>query len=86
MIWILLSVLYVALGYLYAEAAWRSPEIKEELENIRAVIPPEMIEKKLALAKLILVIGWPICFIGTIVVYIRQVLGIISSMKKDEDE
>ncbi len=86
MIWILLSVLYVAIGYLYADLAWNASEIKEELENIRAVIPPEMIEKKLALAKLILAIGWPIFFIGSIVAYTLQVLGVISPMKKDEDE
>ncbi len=84
MIWIPLSVLYVALGYLYAEAAWNAPEIKEELEEIRSTIPPEMIDKKLAAAKILIALLWPVFLFGSIFAYTLQALGIIKPGEEDE--
>ena len=52
MIWILLSVLYVVAGYLYADVAWNSPEVKEELEKLHSMPPSEMIDRELAVAKI----------------------------------
>lgn len=84
MIGILLSVLYVAIGYLYADAAWNAPEIKEELEEIRSIAPPEMIDKKLAAAKILIALLWPVFFFGSIFAYTLQALGIIKPGEEDE--
>lgn len=84
MIWILLSVLYAALGFLYSEAAWNAPEIKKELEELRSIAPPEMINGRLAIAKLVIAVFWPIFFFGSLFALLLQVLGIIK--KEEEDE
>ena len=84
MIWIPLSVLYVAIGYLYSEAAWNAPEIKEELEELRSIAPPEMINGRLAAAKILIALLWPVFFFGSIFAYTLQVLGIIKPGEEDE--
>jgi len=83
MIWILLSIGYAAIGYLYADAAWNSPEVKEELEEMYSMSPEGSIEGRLAIVKLLIAIFWPVFFFGSIGVYTLQVLGII---KPDDEE
>ncbi len=78
MIELLLAIGYVAIGYLYADAAWNSPEIKEELEELQSMTPEGMLDRKLAAAKILIAIFWPVFLLGSIGVYILQVLGIIS--------
>lgn len=85
MIWILLSVLYVAIGYLYSEAAWNSPEIKEELEEILSMVPPGMMDRQLAGAKILIALFWPVFFFGSIITYTLQVLGIIDPNDEEEE-
>jgi len=82
LIGILLTVLYFAIGYLYSDAAWNAPEIKEEMEKLRSIAPPG-IERQLAGAKLLIAVLWPVFFFGSIIAYTLQVLGII---KTDEEE
>lgn len=86
MIWILLSILYVALGYLYSETAWSSPEIKKELEELLSMVPPGTMDRHLAAAKILIALFWPVFLFGSIGVYILQVLGIISPPNEEEDE
>jgi len=83
MIWILLSIGYVAIGYLYSEAAWDAPEIKEELEELRSIAPPG-IDRQLAAAKILIALLWPVFFFGSIFAYTLQVLGIIKPGEEDE--
>ena len=83
MIGILLSVLYVAIGYLYADTAWNAPEIKEELEELHSIAPPEMINGRLAAAKILIALLWPVFLFGSIFAYTLQALGII---KPEEEE
>ena len=83
MIWILLSIGYVAIGYLYSEAAWDAPEIKEELEELRSIAPPG-IDRQLAAVKILIALLWPVFFFGSIFAYTLQVLGIIKPGEEDE--
>lgn len=48
--------------------------------------PEGMIEGKLAIAKLLIALFWPVFLFGSIGVYILQVLGIISPPNEKEDE
>ncbi len=84
MIWIPLSILYVTLGYLYADVAWNAPEIKEELEELRSIAPPEMINSRLAAAKILIALLWPVFLFGSIFAYTLQALGIIKPGEEDE--
>ena len=79
MIVVLLSLLYMALGYLYSELAWNDPGLKEELEELRSIAPPEMINGRLAIAKLLIAVFWPIFFFGSLFALALQALGIIKS-------
>jgi len=85
LIGILLSVLYFAIGYLYSDAAWNAPEIKEELEELRSMAPDGMIDKQLAGAKLLIALLWPVFFFGSIIAYTLQVLGIIKTGEDEEE-
>ena len=68
MIWILSSILYVLLGYVYSEAVWNDPEVKEEIENIQAIAPDlERVNAQLALVRLIVAVFWPIFCIGSFI-------------------
>ncbi|KKM88704.1 hypothetical protein LCGC14_1255990 [marine sediment metagenome] len=84
MIGILLSVLYVTIGYLYSDVAWNTPEIKAELEELRSIAPPEMINGRLAAAKILIALLWPVFFFGSIFAYTLQALGIIKPGEEDE--
>ena len=84
MIVILLSLLYAALGYLYSEAAWNAPEIKKELEELRSIAPPEMINGRLAIAKLVIAVFWPIFFFGSLFAMALQSLGIIKGEEEND--
>jgi hypothetical protein len=85
MIWILLSIGYAAIGYLYADAAWNSPEVKEEVEELLSTSPEGSVEAGLAIAKLIIAVFWAVFFLGSIGAYILQVLGIISPSDEEEE-
>jgi hypothetical protein len=84
MIWILLSIGYAAIGYLYADTAWNAPEVKEELEELQSMSPEGSVEGRLAVVKLIIAVFWPVFFFGSIGAYILQVLGIISPPDEEE--
>jgi hypothetical protein len=83
MIWILLSIGYVALGYLYSEVVWKAPEVKEVLEEHYAMSPEGSFEGKLAVIKLLIALFWPVFFFVPIGIYALQELGI---MKPDDEE
>ncbi len=82
MVVILLFILYAALGYLYSEVAWNDPEIKEELEKLQSIAPPEIINGRLARIKLIIAVAWPFFFFGSLFALALQALGIIKSEKE----
>ncbi len=83
MIWILLSIGYVAIAYLYAEAVWNSPEVKEALEEIYS-LSPGVAEGRLGLVKLLIALFWPVFLFGGIGAYTLQVLGIIKPGGEEE--
>jgi len=85
MIWILLSIGYAAIGYLYADTAWNAPEVKEELEELQSMSPEGTVEGRLAIIKLAIAVLWPVFFFGSIGYYILQVLGIVSPDEEEEE-
>ena len=77
------SILYVVLGYLYSEAVWNAPEIKEAIEELQSTVPPEVIEGNLVLVKLLVALFWPAFFFGSLTLYLLAKAGIIE-MEEEE--
>jgi hypothetical protein len=74
-IWLLLSTLYVSLGWLYAEFAWNDSTIKEDMEDMYLRIPEEeRVDSLLAFLKLTVVTLWPLFFFtGLAILAYREV-------------
>lgn len=79
---VILSIIYAILGYLCAEAVWRDPEIRKEIEKLRSIAPPEIVNSRLAIAKLVIAVFWPFFFFGSFFIWSLQKLGIIRGEKE----
>ena len=73
---VLLSILYVALGYLFEEALWNAPELKEDMEELAATTPKELLVFPVALARLVMALFWPFLIAyGTVAFVVKRAKG-----------
>ena len=56
---VLLSILYVALGYLFSEVVWNAPELKKAMEELAATTPEELLVFPFVLARFCTALFWP---------------------------
>ncbi len=85
-IWILLSLLYVAAGWLYSEAMWNNPEIQEGIEDLCSTMPPEAVRGPLAFVKLLVAIFWPLLFIWSLIMYFVDAIKVKLGLKEKSKE
>lgn len=73
---VLLSILYVALGYLFSEVVWSAPELKEAIEELAATTPEELLVFPLVFAKFVTALFWPFLIVyGALVFVVRRAKG-----------
>jgi hypothetical protein len=69
---VLLSILYVALGYLFSEAVWSAPELKKAMAELAATTPEELLVFPFVLARFVTALFWPFLFVWGIVSFVSN--------------